>query len=481
MGKPTGFLEYGRRDAPKRDVGERVGDHREIEGALSLEQLGEQAARCMDCGIPFCHAHGCPLCNLIPDFNDMVYRGQWRRALDLLHSTNNFPEITGRICPAPCETSCTLGISQPAVTIRQIELQIVERGWQEGWIEPEPAAAPTGRKIAIVGSGPAGLASAQQLARAGHSVTVFERADRIGGILRYGVPEFKLEKRVLDRRLEQMRAEGVRFEANVTVGEDIAIRYLCRSFDAVLLAGGARTPRDLTVPGRELTGIGFAMPFLTQQNRRNAGDVIPPEEAVLATGKRVLVIGGGDTGADCVGTCNRQGATQVMQIEILPQPPPVRDSSTPWPMWPYQLRSSSSHEEGCERRWSVLTKEFVGDGGAVRGIRAVDIEWNKDEATGRMRFEEVPGSEFRIDAELVFLALGFTREGNAEVLRRFGVETDEQGSVVVHAAGVSSRPGVFVAGDLGQGASLVVRAIAEGRRAAADIDLYLTERDGAEP
>ena len=471
--RPTGFLEHGRRDAPKRAVAERVADYREIEGTLSVAGLRDQAARCMDCGIPYCHAHGCPLCNLIPDFNDMVYRGQWRRALALLHSTNNFPEITGRICPAPCETSCTLGINQPAVTIRQIELRIVEMGWEEGWITPEPAAVPTGRKVAVVGSGPAGLAAAQQLARAGHDVVVFEQADRVGGILRYGIPDFKLEKRILDRRLEQMRAEGVRFETNVAVGEDIAIRYLCRSYDAVLLTCGARTPRDLPVPGRELMGIEFAMPFLRQQNRRVAGDTIPAEEAILATGRNVLVIGGGDTGADCVGTCNRQGAARVTQVEILPKPPPVRAPSTPWPLWPQQLRTSSSHEEGCERMWSVLTKEFVGQDGAVTGFRAVEIEWHEVEASGRMRFEEVPGTELQLEAELVLLALGFTREGNADALREFGVENDEDGDVVVDSAGMSSRPGVFVAGDFRQGASLVVRAIAEGRRTAESIDCYV--------
>lgn len=471
--KPTGFLEYDRVDAPKRSVDERIGDFREVEQPLSVSKLTEQAARCMDCGIPFCHAHGCPVANLIPDFNDMVYRGQWRRALDLLQSTNNFPEVTGRVCPAPCETSCTLGINQPAVTIRQLELQIVERGWRSGWIRPEPAPQATGKRVAVVGSGPAGLAAAQQLARTGHEVVVFEKADRIGGILRYGIPDFKLEKWVLDRRLDQLRAEGVSFETGVDVGVDISIRYLQRSFDAVLLAGGARIARDLKAPGRELDGIVSAMDFLTQQNRLNAGEQIPPDDRISAHDKHVVVIGGGDTGSDCVGTSIRQGAKSVTQVEILPQPPPARDESTPWPEWPYQLRTSSSHQEGCERRWNVLTKAFIGANGSVSAVDACEIRWKTDDKTGKCSFEEIPGSEFRLPGGLVLLAMGFTMEGNQGVLHDFGVDTREDGQAVLDEAYMSSVPGVFVAGDLSQGASLVVRAIADGRRSAAGINQYL--------
>ena len=477
--KPTGFLEYDRQDPPKRAVEDRVDDYREVEETLPQSRLVEQASRCMDCGIPFCHAYGCPVVNLIPDFNDMVYRGQWRRALDLLHSTNNFPEVTGRVCPAPCETSCTLGINQPPVTIRQIELQIVERGWRSGWIRPEPAPRRTGKRVAIVGSGPAGLAAAQQLARMGHDVVVFEKADRIGGILRYGIPDFKMEKWVLDRRLDQMREEGVTFEAGVDVGVDLSIRYLQRSFDAVLLAGGARVARVLNVPGHELGGIVLAMDFLTQQNCLNAGDTIPPEDRINAHGRNVVVIGGGDTGSDCVGTSVRQGAKSVTQVEILPKPPPMRDDSTPWPEWPYQLRTSSSHEEGCERHWNVQTKRFLGKNGAVSAIDACRIEWTVDEKTGRRTFEEVSDSEFTIPAELVLLAMGFTMEGNQGILQGFGVDTEEGGQAVLDERFMSSVPGVFVAGDLSKGASLVVRAIADGRYAADGITEYLRNADTA--
>ncbi|NOY82976.1 MAG: glutamate synthase subunit beta [Kiritimatiellaeota bacterium] len=473
MGKPTGFLEYERVDPPKRPKTERVRDFAEVELPLDPEQLQIQAARCMDCGIPFCHMSGCPLRNVIPDFNDMVYRGQWRRALELLHSTNNFPEITGRICPAPCEAACTLSINQPAVTIRQIERQIVERGWETGWIVPEPPAHPSGRRVAVVGSGPAGLAAAQQLTRAGHETTLFEADDRVGGTLRYGIPDFKLDKRVLDRRIAQMSAEGLRIETGVRIGEDISTHYLRRSFDAVLLAGGARTPRDLRIPGRDLKGIHFAMDFLTQQNRRNAGDALPPGTEIRADGKRVLVIGGGDTGSDCVGTALRQGAVDVVQIEIMPQPPVERSPDTPWPLWPHQLRTSSSHEEGGKRLWSVLSKEFVGENNRVAGVRAAKVEWTKAPTTGQMSFREVPGTDFLIETDLILLAMGFTKEGSAEILRGYGVEVDCAGRVVLDAAGMTTLPGVFVAGDLAAGASLVVRAIADGRRVAELIDRFL--------
>lgn len=475
MGKPTGFIEYQRVDSPKRPIDERVRDYVEIEGLLPEERLREQGARCMECGIPFCHACGCPVDNLIPDWNDMVYRGHWRRALELLHETNNLPEITGRICPAPGEPACTLSINQPAVTIREIEKQIVERGWQEGWIKPEPPKQLTGKKCAIVGSGPAGLTAAQQLTRAGHKTVVYEKADRIGGILRYGIPDLKLDKSIIDRRLKQMRAEGTVFEPSVNVGTDISIDYLLRSFDAVLLAGGAVVPLDLTVPGRKLNGIHFAMPFLVQQNRRNAGDQISEDEAILATGKDVLVIGGGDTGADCVGTSVRQGARTITQIEIMPQPPAERDPSTPLPQWPYMLRTSSSHEEGGEREWAVLTKEFLNDGyGNVKGARVVDIEWRQDTASGCMVFDEVPDTERVIPAECVLLAMGFTREGNAGILKAFGVDTEDDLTAQLDDNYMSNRAGVFVAGDLSKGASLVVRAIADGCRAAEGMNAWLT-------
>lgn len=468
--KPTGFLEYERQIATKRPVEERVRDYREIPLLMTPERLNQQAARCMDCGIPYCHAHGCPLGNRIPDFNDMVYRGQWRKALDILHATNNFPEITGRICPAPCEAACTLNINQEPVTICQIELEIIEKGFAEGWIVPRPAPVQSGKRVAVVGSGPAGLAAAQQLAREGHGVTVFEKDERVGGLLRYGIPDFKLEKHILDRRLAQMKDEGVFFETGVTVGTDISIGYLRRSYDAILLACGARIARDLPIPGREMEGVVFAMDFLSQQNKRLSGEPFA-EPDILATDKRVVVIGGGDTGSDCVGTSHRHGARSVLQVEIMPKPPPVRDESTPWPDWPYMLRTSSSHQEGGERRWSVLTKEFLGKNGQVNAIRCAEVKWEKK--NGRMGFSEIPKSEFQIKADLVILAMGFTREGNSEVLRGFGVELDDSGTPRLDARGMTTSPGVFLAGDLATGASLVVRAIAAGRRVAAGVSDYL--------
>lgn len=474
MGKPTGFLEYERRDPPKRPVDERVRDFREIEQLLPADELEVQAARCMDCGVPFCHMHGCPVMNLIPDWNDMVYRRHWRYALELLHQTNNLPEITGRICPAPCEPACTLAINQPAVTIRHIELEIVERGWREGWIQPAPASRRTGKRLCVVGSGPAGLAAAQQVARCGHDVVVFEKADRIGGILRYGIPDFKLEKWVIDRRLEQMEAEGVRFETSVLIGEDLSLRYLQRSFDAILLAGGAVVARDLRIPGRDLDGIHFAMEFLTQQNRRVAGDVIPDDRAILAKDRHVVVIGGGDTGSDCIGTAVRQGAKTITQLEILPKPPETCDPSTPWPMWPNKLRTSTSHEEGCDRQWSVLSKEAIGDAaGRVKALTVADVQWTSDPESGRPAFAEKPGSERDLQADLVLLAMGFVREGNARILNGFGVATHADHSAKLNADCMTNVAGLFVAGDLSQGASLVVRAIADGRRAAEGIDNYL--------
>ncbi|MEW6355451.1 MAG: glutamate synthase subunit beta [Planctomycetota bacterium] len=473
MGKPKGFLEYARKDPHKRPIGERVQDYREIEQPLSLEELREQAARCMDCGVPSCHAYGCPLSNRIPDFNDMVFKGQWQRALDLLHAKNNFPEITGRICPALCEAACTLSINQKAVSIRQIELQIIERGWREGWIQPQPAEQKTGRRVAIIGSGPASLAAAQQLARMGHDVTVFEKADRVGGILRYGIPDFKLEKRILDRRLEQLRAEGVKFEMNVDAGVDLSAGYLQRTFDAILIAAGARVPRDLDIPGRNLKGIHFALDFLVQQNRRNAGDAIPKDVEITAMRKAVVVIGGGDTGSDCVGTCIRQGAKGVTQIELLPQPASDRLEDNPWPTWPLILRTSSSHEEGCERMWSIITKEFVGENGAAKKLSCIRIEWSGPDESGRSSFKEIPGSEFDLKVDLVLLALGFLRVEHGPLIRDLGVETDQRGNIRVDEAHMTNVPGVFAAGDSVLGASLVVRAISLGRKAAEGLDRYL--------
>ncbi len=473
MGKPRGFLEFDRKDPGKRPVAARLRDYAEIEERLSPEELQAQAARCMDCGVPFCHTFGCPVASRAPDFNDAIYRGQWRRALDLLHQNNNFPEITGRICPALCEAACTLSLQQAPVTIRHIELQIVERGWAEGWIEPEPAPVQSGRRVAVVGSGPSGLAAAQQLARAGHAVTVFEKADRIGGVLRYGIPDFKLEKWVLDRRLEQMRAEGVEFETSVEAGVDLSARYLRRTFDAILIAAGAREPRDLDAPGRELSGIHFALDYLTQQNRRNAGDVVPDDIAISAAGKHVVVIGGGDTGSDCVGTANRQGAASVTQIELLPRPPDERPPDNPWPTWPFICRTSTSHEEGCERIWSVLTKECLGEDGRVRALRCVRLEWSEPDETGRRSFSEIEGSEFELKADLVLLAMGFLRVEHGKLVQDLNLETDARGSLKVDPRFMTSCEGVFAAGDAVQGASLVVRAIQMGRLAAAEVDAYL--------
>jgi NAD(P)H-dependent glutamate synthase small subunit len=474
MGKPTGFMIYSRKDPSKRPVGERIRDYREFAAPLTGAELETQAARCMDCGIPFCHVYGCPVKNLIPSWNDMVYRKKGRRALDLLHATNNLPEVTGRVCPAPCEPACTLAINQPAVTIKQIELQIVERGWEEGWIQPEKAAVKTGKKVAIAGSGPAGLAAAQQLARRGHEVVVFERSDRVGGLLRYGIPDFKLEKWVIDRRVEQIAAEGVVFETGVEAGVDISGRYMQRTFDAILLATGAGVPRDLDVPGRGLRDIRFAMDFLVQQNRRNAGELIRPEEEILAQGKNVVVIGGGDTGSDCIGTARRQGANEIVQIEILSQPPPQRMPDNPWPTWPRVLGTSSSQEEGCRRLWDVATKAFVGEEGAVKKLRCVQLDWSEPDESGRRTFREVAGSEFEIEAELVLLAMGFVHLEHGPLVEGLHLDRDGRGNLQVASNCMTSVPGVFAAGDSMTGASLVVRAIDSGRLAAASIGSYLS-------
>lgn len=464
MGKVTGFKEYTREMPARRPVEERVNDSFEVYEAFPHRDVQTQAARCMDCGIPFCHT-GCPVTNIIPDWNDLVYKDRWKDAIRVLHSTNNFPEITGRICPAPCEAACVLGINEPPVTIKVIEKTIVERAFAEGWIAPEPPRARTGKRVAIVGSGPAGLAAAQQLNRAGHWVTVFEKNDRVGGLLRYGIPDFKLEKRILERRLEQMVAEGVCFEMRAHVGRNVPVEDLRAQNDVLLLAGGAEQPRDLKVPGRELKGIHFAMEFLPQQNHRNAGDAV--ENQILATGKNVVIIGGGDTGADCLGTCHRQKAKSVNQFEIMPQPPAERDASTPWPLWPLQLRTESSHEEGGVRNWAVATTSFAGDeNGNVRQLQGIRVG-------PPPKFEPLPGTEFTMDAELVLLAMGFLGPVRQGAVEQLGLKLDARGNVSTDATYMSSVPGVFAAGDLRRGQSLVVWAISEGRKAARAIDLFL--------
>jgi len=464
MGKITGFLEYTRELPRRREPAVRVKDWFEIYEPFPYEKSETQGARCMDCGVPFCHT-GCPVNNLIPDWNDLVYHGRWREAARQLHATNNFPEFTGRICPAPCEAACVLGISEPPVTIKHIEKTIVDRAWDEGYIRPEPAEVKTGKRVAVVGSGPAGLAAAQQLARAGHEVTVFEKSDRIGGLLRYGIPNFKMEKRLIDRRLEQIRAEGVKFQVNATVGGNVPVEDLRREFDAIVLAGGAENPRDLRVPGRELKGIHFAMEFLPQQNKVCEGDAVPDQ--ILATGKRVIIIGGGDTGADCLGTSHRQGAASVTQFELLPKPPDMRSPLTPWPLWPMQLRVESSHEEGGLRDWSVNTVSFSGDeAGNVKQLHAMRVGEPP-------KFEPVPGSEFTLEAELVLLAMGFLGPVKTGLVEHLGVALDARGNIAADASYMTSVPGVFAAGDMRRGQSLVVHAIAEGRKAAAGVTRYL--------
>jgi len=487
MGKVTGFMEFQRLQEASEAIERRLRHYREFVMHLSDEQAAQQGARCMDCGIPFCQS-GCPVNNIIPDWNDLVYRGNWKLALETLHSTNNFPEFTGRVCPAPCEAACTLNINDDPVGIKSIEHAIIDKGWEMGWVEPQPPARRTGRKVAVVGSGPAGLACAQQLARAGHEVTVFEKNDRIGGLMRYGIPDFKLEKSHIDRRVAQMTAEGVSFRTRVLVGaagrvagvndlskETVAPSQLLEQFDAVVLSGGAEQPRDLPVPGRELSGVHFAMEFLPQQNRAVAGDRVAGQ--ILATGKHVVVIGGGDTGSDCVGTSNRQGAKSVTQFELLPQPPEHENRALTWPYWPVKLRTSSSHEEGCERDWAVTTRAFRGDGkGRVRALVAARVEWKKDEASGQMRMVEVPGSEWEIPAELVLFAMGFVSP-MAAVLEAFGVEKDARGNAKATTDGAgcyaTSVPKVFAAGDMRRGQSLVVWAIREGRQCARAVDEFL--------
>lgn len=465
MGKPTGFLEYKREVPERRPVEERIRDWNDVYKYFPEARVQIQAARCMDCGIPFCHT-GCPINNIIPHWNDLVYRNRWRDALRVLFSTNNFPEITGRVCPAPCETACVLGINDDPVSIKAIEKSIIEYAFEHGWVKAEPPRKRTGKTVAIVGSGPSGLAAAQQLNRAGHHVTVYEKNDRVGGLLRYGIPDFKLEKHILDRRVELLQAEGIVFATRAHVGKNIAPAELVRSYNAVVLCGGAESPRDLKVPGRELKGIHFAMEFLAQQNRRVAGDRIEPQNEILATGKRVVVIGGGDTGADCVGTSIRQGAVSVHQLEIMPKPPLTRSPQTPWPQWPYQLRTESSHEEGCIREWSVATTRFEGDDrGNVKKLYAVRVG-------PPPAFEPIPGTEFTLDVDLVLLAMGFTGPVQGGLLDILGVQLDERGNVATKNYRTSVDK-VFAAGDMRRGQSLVVWAIAEGRAVARAVDEYL--------
>jgi glutamate synthase (NADPH/NADH) small chain len=468
MGKATGFLEYKRQTPERRPVEERSQDFFSVYLPFPEEQLQIQGARCMDCGVPFCN-WGCPLNNNIPDWNDLVYHGRWQEAARALHATNNFPEFTGLVCPAPCETACVLGINEQPVTIKAIEQSIVERAFHEGWIQPTMPDYRTGKRIAVIGSGPAGLAAAQQLNRAGHKVVVFEKADRIGGLLRYGIPDFKLEKHILDRRIDQLLREGIEFRCQAHVGVDVPVSAL-RKFDAVLLAGGAEQPRDLKVPGRELKGIHFAMDFLAQQNHRCAGDSVDSRDAIVATGKRVVIIGGGDTGADCLGTSLRQRALSVHQFEILPAPPAERATDTPWPLWPRMLRTESSHEEGGVREWAVATTRFVGDeNGNVTGLHAIRVGPPPD-------FEPIPGTEFALDVDLVLIAMGFTGPIQSGLLEQLQIRLDNRGNVAADAAHMSSAPTVFAAGDMHRGQSLVVRAIADGRMAARAIDRYLRER-----
>ncbi len=470
MADPKGFLKHGREVAERRPVEERVRDWHEVypggPGRALLPIISTQAGRCMDCGIPFCH-QGCPLGNIIPEWNDLVWRGDWDGAMDRLHATNNFPEFTGRLCPAPCETACVLGINQDPVTIKNVEVAIIDRAWDSGYVRPQPPEWLSGKTVAVVGSGPAGLAAAQQLTRAGHTVAVYERADRIGGLLRYGIPEFKMEKAVLDRRLDQMRREGTVFRAGVDVGEDLTAEQMQDRYDAIVLAIGATLPRDLPVPGRELSGIHQAMEYLPQSNHASLGDDVPDQ--VTAAGKHVVIIGGGDTGADCLGTATRQVAASITQLEILPEPPRERPDSQPWPTYPMIFRVSSAHEEAGERVYAVSTQEFLGDeSGQVRALRLVDVVFEGG------RLQEVPGTEREIPADLVLLAMGFTGPRTAGLVEQLGCEVDERGNVRRDSSYASSVDGVFVAGDCGRGQSLIVWAIAEGRAAAAGVDAYLT-------
>ncbi|QBQ55515.1 glutamate synthase subunit beta [Nitrosococcus wardiae] len=472
MGKPTGFMEIPRRDRTDAPVADRTQHFREFVIPLSEGELREQGARCMDCGIPFCHP-ACPVNNIIPDWNDLVYRDDWRQALEVLHSTNNFPEFTGRICPAPCEASCTLNLTDEPVTIKTIECAIVDKGWEEGWITPDVPAHKTGKRVAIVGSGPAGLACAQQLARAGHQVEVFEKNNRIGGLLRYGIPDFKMSKSLIDQRMAQMQAEGVQFHPDTHIGRDIPARQLVETYDAVVLTGGAEHPRDLPIPGREFMGIHFAMDFLIQQNRRVAGDTLPEQESICAKDKHVVVIGGGDTGSDCIGTSFRQGALSVTQLEIMPQPPEKEDKLLSWPNWPYKLRTSSSQAEGASRDWAVATKTFLGENGQVTALQVVHLEWRQNQE-GHWKMQEIPNTEFELPADLVLLAMGFIHPVHEGVLQELGTALDGRGNVQADTESYqTSIPKIFAAGDMRRGQSLVVWAIREGRQAARAVDEFL--------
>jgi glutamate synthase (NADPH/NADH) small chain len=478
MGSPTGFLEIERRDRPYDPPSSRLKTWREFVHPLPAPEAERQAARCMSCGIPFCHT-GCPVNNLIPDWNDLVFRGAWREALESLHSTNNFPEFTGRVCPAPCEAACTLNIDDNPVTIKTIECQIVDRGWEEGWITPQPPAHPTGRHVAVVGSGPAGLACAQQLARVGHAVTVFEKNDRIGGLLRYGIPDFKMEKAPIDRRIAQMQAEGVTFRTGAHVGVGVSIDALLSGYDAVVLSGGAERPRELVLPEHNYSGIHLAMEFLTQQNRRIAGDaeeVAAPNGSLSAAGKHVVVIGGGDTGSDCIGTSNRQGAISVTQLEIMPAPPERENKAMTWPNWPLKMRTSSSQDEGCERDFAVLTRRAIGRDGRIEALECARLEWTMG-PDGRMTMTEIPGSEFLLKADLVLLAMGFVGPHKEGLLEQAGVAQDSRGNVAANTDDYqTSTPKIFACGDMRRGQSLVVWAIREGRQCARGVDEYLTGR-----
>ncbi len=476
MGKYTGFMEIDRQDIAYKPISDRINHFNEFSIPLSDNALQNQGARCMDCGIPFCH-EGCPVNNLIPDWNDLVYKSDWQAALAVLHSTNNFPEFTGRVCPAPCEASCTLNLDDAPVTIKHIEYSIIEKGWVEGWIEPQIPEHHTGKKVAIVGSGPAGMACAQQLARAGHKVALYEKQNRIGGLLRYGIPDFKLNKKIIDRRIAQMRAEGVEFHVNVHVGETIKGKDLLDHCDALVLTGGSEKPRDLPIPGRELEGIYFAMDFLRCNSRRVQGDQIPKQEIISANGKHVVVIGGGDTGSDCIGTSVRQGAASITQIEIMPKPPEKEDKLVTWPEWPNKMRTSTSQEEGCERQWSVLSKEFVNDGnGNIKAIKCVKVDWELD-ADGRWKMSEVAGSEFELKADLVTLAMGFVHPVHEGLIEELAVDLDDRGNIKGETEGDqayhTSLNKIFAAGDMRRGQSLVVWAIREGRQCAKAVDTFL--------
>jgi glutamate synthase (NADPH/NADH) small chain len=472
VGKPTGFLEIARKKPPTRPVAERLHDWREVYLPYPESALKDQAARCMDCGIPFCH-NGCPLGNLIPDWNDLVYRDRWKSAIERLHATNNFPEFTGRLCPAPCEGSCVLGINNDPVTIKAVEVSIIDRAFDEGWVLAEPPEVRTGRRVAIVGSGPAGLSAAAQLNRAGHTVTVFERADRIGGLLRYGIPEFKFEKRFLDRRLELLKEEGILFRTNANIGGNVPVEELRADFDAIVLAGGSTRPRDLPVPGRELSGIHFAMDYLTRQNRRNEGETIPDKDFISAKDKHVIIIGGGDTGADCLGTAHRQGAKTVHQLELLSRPPEARTDGNPWPLWPNIFRVSSAHEEGGERVYSIATQKFTGDAnGRVTTLHASEIDM-VTAAGGRVEFKPQPGTDIELQADLVLLAMGFLGPEQNGMLDKLGVKMTDRGNVWRDAEWMTSVEGVFAAGDMQRGQSLIVWAMAEGRSCARGVDKYL--------